>query len=456
MVSASHILGFDLILSGGNLLLETSFILLFIGALIWISTMRKLASQLSQQFLGAQTYKTKKILKSLGDKLKSQELTIQQAEKELEKIGTNSFENIDNILEGPLGEAITTLRSKLESLRKQESKQDWVSQGVALIAAVRKNQSQVEDYTFHVISSLAKYLGANQAAFFILEENESLKLSATYAYNKRKHSDSKVEISSEDGLLGQCVTEKELIHLTQIPKNYVKITSGLGEATPKCLVMVPLVYRDGVYGVIEIASLKYYESQHLEFIQKSSEEIASELAALQAQTRTQRLLEQAQEQTIRLASSEKKLKQNMEEMHATQEEIRRRKEITLQEKLEEIEAERTKNLAILETCMDAVISFNIDGTIEFCNRAGEEVLGYSRYELANHSILDVLNLHISFKGDEPLLLSNTGTQITTRSEINTKDCNGEELSLLLTATQIKVRGKFMFTLFAQKISVDLF
>ena len=178
MGSTSHILGFDLVISGGNLLLETSFILLFIGALIWISTMRKLANQLSHQFLGTQTYKTRKVLKGLGDKLKSQELTIQQAEKELEKMGNNSLENIDNLLEGPLGVAITTLRSKLELLRKQESKQNWVSQGVTLIGAVRKNQTKIEDYTFHVISSLAKYLGANQAAFFILEENESLKLSA--------------------------------------------------------------------------------------------------------------------------------------------------------------------------------------------------------------------------------------------------------------------------------------
>jgi PAS domain S-box-containing protein len=142
-------------------------------------------------------------------------------------------------------------------------------------------------------------------------------------------------------------------------------------------------------------------------------------------------------------------------MQATQEEMRR-KEIALQEKLEEIEAERAKNLAILETCMDAVISFNIDGTIEFCNRAGEEMLGYSRQELASRSIYSTLNLHLSFRGEEPVLLSKTGTQITTRSEVNTKGRNGEELSLLLTASLIKLKRKSMFTLFAQKISVDLF
>jgi PAS domain S-box-containing protein len=453
MATTSFILGFALIISGGNLLLEICFVLLLIGAMIWIGIVRKLTNQLSHQFLGGQAFPTKKILKIIGDKLKSQELTIHQAEIMLEKMGDTYQENSEDTIEGPLGVAITTLRNKLYSLRKQESKQNWVSQGVASIAAVRKSQSQIEDYTFHVISTMAKYLGANQGAFFILEENELLKLSATYAYDKRKHgNNNNAEIS---GLLGQCVTEKELIHLTQIPKNYVKIASGLGDATPKCLIMVPLVYREEVYGVIEIASLKDFESQHLEFIQKSSEEIASELAALQIQTHTKDLLEQAQAQASQLSSNEEELKQNMEEMHATQEEMRR-KEIALQEKLDEIESERAKNLAILETCMDAVISFNIDGTIEFCNRAGEEILGYSRRELANYSIFNILNVHLSHKGGEPILLSNAGTQITTRSEVNTKDRNGDELSLLLTATFIKLKEKSMFTLFAQKISVDLF
>ena len=81
---------------------------------------------------------------------------------------------------------------------------------------------------------------------------------------------------------------------------------------------------------------------------------------------------------------------------------------------------------------------------------------YSRYELASRSIYDVLNIHLSSQGEKPILLSKNGNQITTRSEINTKDRNGEELSLLLTATFIQLKEKSLFTLFAQKISVDLF
>jgi PAS domain S-box-containing protein len=454
MMSFLQVLGFALVITRGNLLVEVSFLVIFILALIWIITVQKLAKGLALQFLDGQTYKTKKILKNLADKLKLQESTIQQAEKALEKLGDNSQEFEGAVIEGPLGLAIKSLHDKLDSLRMNESKQNWVSKGIALIAEIRKNETQLENYTLHVTSTIARYANANQAAFFILENHASLKLSATFAYDKSKFTKGDM-ISIENGLLGQCVTEKQPIYVAQVPKNYVKIASGLGEATPKCLALVPLVHRDQVYGVIEIAFLKDLEPQHQEFLQKASEEIASELAALQIQSHTKKLLEQAQEQAEQLTANEEELKQNMEEMQATQEEMRR-KEIALQEKLDEIEGERTKNQAILETCMDAVVSFTVDGTIEFCNRAGEEMLGYSRYELASHSIFNLLNLHLSFQGDEPVLLSKTGNQITTRSEVNTTDRNGEELSLLLTATHIKLKEKSLFTLFAQKISVDLF
>jgi PAS domain S-box-containing protein len=433
----------------GDLLFEVSVFALLLTAILWIVSTISLANRASRQFSIGHLYQAKKIFNSLANKLKSQESIITQAEKELEIIGSNLATNGTD-LEGPLGIAITTLRQRIEGLRKSESIQNWVSQGVSRISAIRKNHTQIEDYTHHVTSSIAKYLGASQAAFFILE-NETLKLSAGYAREKRKSE----EVYRIEGLLGQSITDKQLLHITQVPKNYVKVASGLGEVAPKCLVLAPLVYRELVYGVIEIASLKDFEPQHLEFIQKAAEEIASELGGMQIQTETKRLLEQAQAQATQLAAHEEELKQNMEEMQATQEEMSR-KEIELQEKLEEIESERGKNLAILESCMDAVISFELDGKIEFCNKAGEEMLGYSRYELASHSIYKMLNLHLSYNGDEPVLTSKTGAQITTRSEVNTTDRNGDELSLLLTATHIRLKGKSMFTLFAQKISVDLF
>jgi PAS domain S-box-containing protein len=437
--------------SSGGQLIEIGLFIFLIATSVWVFSTLRLVNRFSSQFSIGKVYRTKLILTGLANKLQLQESIIAQASRELDRIGSDSLGTAGKVIEGPLGSAITTLRSRIEVLRKSESTQSWVAQGVTKVSALRKNHTQIEDYTLHLTSLMAKYVGASQAAFFTLIENESMKLSAGYGVDKRKQE----EICRADGLLGQSITEKQLIHITEVPKNFVKVASGLGEVTPKCLVLAPLVYREQVFGVIELASLKDFEPQHLEFIQKSSEEIASELAAMQVQTETRRLLEQAQAQATQLAAHEEELKQNMEEMQATQEEMSR-KEIELQEKLGEIESERAKNLAILESCMDAVVSFSLDGAIEFCNKAGEDMLGYTRYELASHSIFKMLNLHLSFNGDEPILLSKGGNQITTKSEVNTTDRNGDELSLLLTATHIRLKGKSMFTLFAQKISVDLF
>src|SRR5260221_9608008 len=122
----------------------------------------------------------------------------------------------------------------------------------------------------------------------------------------------------------------------------------------------------------------------------------------------------------------------MEEMAGTQEEMKR-KEVALEDRLEEIESERAKNLAILEACVDGVISFDADGTVEFCNRAAEDVFGYSVRELIGRSIFQILNIHISANGEEPILVSQAGNRITSRSEVNATHRNGDELSLLLTA-----------------------
>jgi len=75
---------------------------------------------------------------------------------------------------------------------------------------------------------------ANQGVFYLLRgegEDQVLELAASYAYGKRKHTDGKVTISAGTGLLGQCIKEKDIIFLSQIPKGYIKITSGLGEIT---------------------------------------------------------------------------------------------------------------------------------------------------------------------------------------------------------------------------------
>jgi GAF domain-containing protein len=112
--------------------------------------------------------------------------------------------------------------------------------------------------------------------------------------------------------------------LTEVPDEYIRITSGLGEANPRALVMVPLKVDKEVYGIVELASFKPYEQHEIEFVEKLAETIASTLASVKAAQKNKNLIEQFQQQTEVMRAQEEEMRQNMEELQATQEEMARK------------------------------------------------------------------------------------------------------------------------------------
>ena len=135
--------------------------------------------------------------------------------------------------------------------------------------------------------------------------------------------------------MGRCYQEHEKIFLTEIPDDYIKITSGLGDDNPKCLLLVPLVYNDVIYGIIEIASFNIYRPFEIEFIERISESIAATISSVKANIQTTMLLEQSQQQAEEMTSQEEEMRQNMEELRATQEQSARREE-DLKKEVEEL------------------------------------------------------------------------------------------------------------------------
>ena len=233
-----------------------------------------------------------------------------------------------------LGQSILDLRNNLkknkgdEEKRREEDKQrNWISEGLAKFGAIlRQDTDDINELSYNLISNLVRYINANQGAFFVIENENGkyLQMTASYAYDRRKYADKRVEWG--DGLISAAVQEKETIHMTDIPKTYVHITSGLGESTPRSLIIVPLKINDEVHGVVEIGSLYEIDKYIIEFVEKVAESIASTISNVKINSQTAKLLEESQQQAETLAAQEEQMRQNMEELQATQEEAARQSE----------------------------------------------------------------------------------------------------------------------------------
>ncbi len=271
-----------------------------------------------------------------------------------------------------LSGAVKNLQSELIKFRTKEEKRTWQAEGLAKFGELlRTYNDNMKDFGFHIISETIKYVGGNQGAIFLVvkeDEQEYLDMFGCYAYERRKQANKRIE--KGEGLVGQCLQEKDLIYITDVPEQYVKITSGLGHALPRQILILPLINNEKMVGAIEIASFKVLEDYQIEFLKDLAKNIAASISIIQVNESTQHLLEDSQKMANELQANEEEMRQNMEEMEATQEEMARN----------QIELDGVFN-AINNTLLKA--EFSIEGQLLSLNKKFLDFLGWNNEDIKN-------------------------------------------------------------------------
>jgi PAS domain S-box-containing protein len=181
-------------------------------------------------------------------------------------------------------------------------------------------------------------------------------------------------------MAGRAWQEGEIVYLSDVPDNYIRITSGLGHANPTSLLMVPLKINDQIFGVVEMASFQEFKDFEKEFVQNIAATIASSISSVKINARTQRLLEESQQMTEQLRAQEEEMRQNMEELQTTQEEMERG------------QWEVQSTMKVIHEAM-AVIEFDKDGTILKANENYLSLVGYCADEIVGESHRILLPKH---------------------------------------------------------------
>ena len=288
-------------------------------------------------------HKNELFTQSQASRMEAEKIKLEQMTIFADQIGQGNYEHtlrIEDQQSDSLAKALVNMKDKLKNVAEEDKKRNWANMGMAKMGEIiRSNNDNAEQFYFNIIAFIVKYLDANQGGLFVInnqQENETfIELKACIAFERKKFIHKRIEIG--EGLVGRCMQEGASIYMTQLPDNYITITSGLGKSNPNSLLLVPLKVNEEVFGIIEIASFQHLQTYEIDFIEKIAESIGAAISEVKVNENTKLLLSKAQLQAEELRAQEEEMRQNMEELAATQEEMRRKEHEYIQmiEKLKE-------------------------------------------------------------------------------------------------------------------------
>jgi signal transduction histidine kinase/DNA-binding response OmpR family regulator/HAMP domain-containing protein len=214
-----------------------------------------------------------------------------------------------------LKDNINEMIRNLKDTTHKNAEQDWLKTNLARFTRLLQGQRELETVVKLILSELAPLVDAQLGVFYMMEgldDDARLKLVAAYGYRARRNLPT--EFRPGEGLVGQCSLEQKRIVVSNVPLDYLRITSSLGAAVPRNVVVLPVLFEQQVKAVIELASFDSFSPTHLAFLDQLMESIGVVLNNIEANSRTESLLTQSQTLARELQSGQEELQKTNEEL----------------------------------------------------------------------------------------------------------------------------------------------
>lgn len=325
-----------------------------------------------------------KIKASLDNIVKSLETltSISKASGAGDFSGPVSLPGFKNGIVAGVNTLVNQLKETKEKLARYEIETKRINhfiEGIDKISDVLKlYHKDIHELSDQVIRTLVDIMNIEMGAVFLLknEGNDSfLDLEVSYAYNESKYHKRRFNLG--ESIVGSCASEKRTVHLKKVPDDYLKIISGLGQTSPKSLLIIPLVFEDEVLGVLELGALNEFEQHVIDFAEKAAETIANTLSLAENNIKNSILLEKNQVQTKDLEESDRKMKEALAELSE------------MQSKTAKSESEvRAKLEAMNHTLM--MVEYTTEGILLDANYKFLNTMQYSLDEVEGINVLELL------------------------------------------------------------------
>jgi signal transduction histidine kinase/HAMP domain-containing protein len=219
-----------------------------------------------------------------------------------------------------LKDTINQMIANLRATTQKNADQDWLKTNLALFTRMLQGQKDPQAVSKAILSELSRVISAQQGVFYIAgggeeEEIRTLKLLSSFAYSPdATHAD---EFEFGQGLVGECAVQKSRILLNPAPDGYIQVTSGLGQAQPHSVVILPALFEGRVKAVLELATFSNFNATHLAFLEQLMESIGIVLHTLEASLRTETLLKHLQSQQEELRKANQELEEKADQLART-------------------------------------------------------------------------------------------------------------------------------------------